>query len=157
MNHDYIKFIEQLPQLEGTLEKIQGIDPKLHHIYLATPFIHTHIAVIKARQWTTEIVANKLRQNGYKVTSPIADVYKEYGELLPKPENLTNWYDVDLGYIKNCTHLIVLNLPGTTKSIGVAIEVAYAKGINIPVYRVDSDIWEPLVNSVTTKTLYNGY
>jgi hypothetical protein len=79
----------------------------------------------------------RLLSNNIPVISPIV-----YGHAIVShadinlPRNSNFWSPVNFKILSACTGVIVLETEGTSESVGVQAEVAYAKVKRMPVYRL---------------------
>ncbi len=162
MNKEYQKFIKQLPDLsQTTVPDLVAhcrriIEPAAHNIYIACAYKDSKVSVMEARKLLCIAVSNELRGAHIKHYNPIGDTTKNTTELEPKSPEYTNWYDIDLSLLDNATHLLILDIPGIQNSLGVAVEIGFAKAKRIPIYTIPESLWSPLVGPITRSNIYNG-
>ena|SRR3990167_3910508 len=89
-------------------------------IYVAVPYSHKLTSIQQLRfEMVNEWCARQMR-NGYILFSPISHTHPlaEYG----LPGGWDFWVTFDAPFLKACTHMAVLMLPGWEKSVGVTAE-----------------------------------
>lgn len=105
-------------------------------LYIACPYWHEDEAI---RNWRVEVASYytmKLWEVGRAAFSPISHsaIIKKHGTLTHE-----QWVDLDMSFLRLCSCVHVLKLPGWDKSIGVQLEVEEAERLDIPiVYRTVS-------------------
>ena len=163
MNTEYQKFIKQLPNIDhsSTLDLAAHcrrlINPAAHSLYIACAYKDSQTRVMKARRTLCTTISSILKGANIKHYNPIGDTTKNTVELEPESPETTNWYDIDLEQLDKVTHLLVVDIPGIQNSIGVAIEIGFAKGKKLPIYKIPEELWSPLVSPVERDNIYDGY
>lgn len=105
-------------------------------IYLACPFRHEDVNIMKKRCAAAHFVAAELTSKGCFVFSPLT-----HNEILidicedkvPKE----HWMEFDLSILSICKKLIILKMSGWDISKGVQREIVFAKNKNIPIEEID--------------------
>lgn len=102
-------------------------------IYIASPYTDKDPAVREARyrsvrEWTM----HKIKMTGLSLFAPIAYTH-EYARDFGMPYDAAFWFHFNLGFIKGCDAVWVLELPGWKESVGVQGEIKLAKTLNKPV------------------------
>lgn len=106
--------------------------------YLASPYSHSDPAVKKARAEAVTESAVELLHKGVFVFAPIS--YNEPWERYNLPGDWNFWCDFDKTFVERCDGgIIVLQLDGWDKSVGVTAEIDYARSIGLPVYYVTQE------------------
>jgi hypothetical protein len=103
-------------------------------IYLASPYTDPVDAVRLGRYVDVCRVAAKMMEEGQVVFCPIAHTHA-IGSFMKKDLkfNVDFWMKIDLPFLKNCSHLVVLQMPGWDKSAGVKKEIEFAQENKIPI------------------------
>ena len=157
INLDYKKLIKSIPDInENNPTDISIVNhcrrltqPAAHMLFISTPYTHENEKIKYARRVLADSISKTLNFNNINTYNPIKDASKS-------PEH-TNWYDVNLDIVSNATHLLVLNIPGIDNSIGVAMEIGFAKNKQIPIYKVSESLWQHLIGPVERMYLHDGY
>lgn len=105
-------------------------------IYLASPYTHALSAVQYDRFAAACVAAGHLLREGKHVFSPIAHSHPiarwaKLGTLA------ADWRAYNLEMLGMCNRLVVLRLPGWEESVGVRMEVAWARERGMPVEFMD--------------------
>jgi hypothetical protein len=110
--------------------------------YLASPYstpkrqFMPNFASLFVRHHIMQRMATKLIQKGYILIEPISMCY--YKSLIwHLPQEYGYWQRRDRKFIKESDGVIVCNIPGWQRSVGVADEIFYATKLKKPVYLVD--------------------
>ena len=109
-------------------------------IYLACPYSHKDKHIQLQRFNSVNFAAAKLMKENLTIFSPISMSHPiaEHG----LPTNWEYWKEFDEVFLSLSEKLIVLKLPGWTKSKGVAGEIKIAKNLNIPIEYLEKDFAE---------------
>jgi|SRR5690606_7608960 len=104
-------------------------------IYLAGPYSHEDPEVMQERYEELTRIAAHFMALGECVYSPITHnhVIATKYEL---PHTWDFWKDLDLPFVKACSKLYVVRLPGWMMSTGVRAEMELAAVLNKPIYYV---------------------
>ena len=109
---------------------------EIPYIYLACPFSAPDPEVRKARVATIAKITAGLIAEGHIVFSPVAYT----AEIQKHADPPAGWYNFTLRQLAACTHLLVVKLDGWQKSLGIKLEIAFAKGAGMPIeYMEDND------------------
>lgn len=113
-------------------------------LYLASPYSHPDPEVMRHRCREAQKAAARLMLEGYAVFAPIA---QSHGIADYMPESLRRsqdfWLGQDLPLLSRCDALVVLRLPGWEDSLGMKMEISFARAAKIPVIFRDPDTAEP--------------
>jgi len=104
-------------------------------IYLATPYSHPSPRVRELRFRASARIAGELMKMGWRVFAPIAmtvPIEEEIGNHL-----MDWWLEHDYAFATNCSLLVVGQLPGWDKSIGVKHEIVWFKKMRKPIAYYD--------------------
>ena len=122
-----------LPEVsDAALDLIDG------PIYLASPYWDDRPLVVQERVFRNTSVAEAYVRKGYPVYSPCAYTRQWQGDALDKWAPPCGWYAFDLKFLAGCGAMIILMLPGVEHSTGVSLELRYARGAGIPVFRLEA-------------------
>ena len=99
-------------------------------IYLACPYAHPDPKVQLRRVYNSIIASAHLADQGHSVYNPIGMTHWMANQVLLTWEQ---WMAFDRPFVEAAEGLMVLVLPGTSESKGVAQEIEWAKDRNIPV------------------------
>jgi|TARA_R110000851_G_scaffold133139_1_gene267834 hypothetical protein len=106
-------------------------------IYLAAPYSGT-----SQQQHTRYLAINKvfaiLCDSGEIPFSPISMCHQAAFDY-EMPKDAAWWATFNLAYMRLCSSMIIICLPGWAKSKGVALELEWANYLSIPVSYVDQD------------------
>jgi len=100
--------------------------------YLASPYSHKDREIMNQRAEQATKAAVDLLKLGVVTFAPIP--YNCHWEKYNLPSDWGFWQDFDKTFIDHMDAVVVLQLEGWDKSVGVTAEIAYAKEISIPVY-----------------------
>lgn len=160
MNEQYAKLINQIPSImqdpsKSFAENAIDVVGSSHYIYIATPFTaDKHLDIMRARAFVARAVGAELSKNGLLYWNPIADLTTDTDPQADPIDNSKNWYEIDLSALATCTHMFIINAPGILESIGVALEIGFAKGRQISTYTIPKDVWKPLVSATTRDIIH---
>ena len=103
--------------------------------YLATPYSHEDILVRKFRFVIANKITATLIREGRIIFSPISHCHPltEYG----LPGSWEYWQKYSYEFLKNAKKLIIIELDGWEKSVGVQGEIKVAKNLGIPIEYID--------------------
>ena len=107
-------------------------------VYLAAPYSDPDPAVRNRRFLEATRATAKLITKQECVYSPITYTHAicQVVSLDPLDEG---WYALDERFLRRCSKLIVLQLPGWEKSNGVTAEIEIAREMGIPVEFLEAD------------------
>lgn len=105
-------------------------------VYLAIPYTSESKAVMAIRALISEIIGAKLVQDGFRIFNPIAESSR-YDNYFNTPPTWEFWSEHDTDMLSKCDHLLVVQLPGWDKSVGVTAEIAHAAKLGIPIGFID--------------------
>ena len=114
-----------------TLDEFRKMDGPL--TYLAAPLGHPEPSVRKARLEEVNRYCGYLTRQRLLVFSPLS-----HGAALDA-DDISNsaWYAIGLHFLARCDEMRVLALDGWDDSVGVGLEIRYARQLCIPVSLVD--------------------
>jgi hypothetical protein len=117
------------------MRKICSFTPHASHLYyLASPYSHADLEVMRTRaDVVTKAAVDLLRQNIF-VFAPIA--YNAPWEKYHLPSDWTFWQYFDKTFISRSDAIVVLQIDGWEKSVGIAAEIEFAEQSKIPVLYV---------------------
>ena len=100
--------------------------------YMATPYSKFYFGIEAAAQMAAKI-AGKLLGRGESIFSPI--VHSHYIAMICglDPMDHEFWMETDKAFMERCTGLIVVMMPGWTKSKGVRMEIDAFKRAGKPI------------------------
>jgi hypothetical protein len=101
-------------------------------VYLASPYSHKDPLVRLARFEAVCRVAGELMGNGFVVFAPIAHSHP-IAELTRLPTDWAYWEVFDREFLRACSAIYVLQLPGWEESVGVQAEIRIAQELGLPV------------------------
>lgn len=104
-------------------------------IYVASPYTHSLPEIVEERARLAAVCARKLIEKGYKPYVPIA--YTHALDKLGKPLPHELWLALDRPFLQACAALLILDIAGWHASQGVALEVAQAKRMGLPIWFVN--------------------
>lgn len=107
-------------------------------VYLATPYTHANPRVLTRRFNLVNKAAANLINSGHFVFSPIS---MNHGIKLAAdlPCLWSFWEAYDSAFLRRCSKMFVLKLPGWEKSVGVSAEIAIAKKLKIPIEYLEKE------------------
>ena len=106
-------------------------------IYLAAPYSGTP-EIQAIRYLAINKVFARLCDNNEIPFSPISMCHQAALDH-DMPKDAAWWAAFNLAYMRLCSEMIVICLPGWAKSKGVALELEWANYLGIPVTYVDQD------------------
>jgi hypothetical protein len=98
--------------------------------YLACPYTHEHDYVQHRRYEQVTSVAAQLMSEGQCIYSPITSMHYLSRHLVRDGDF---WLQHDLTILSRCDKLIVLQLDGWEQSVGLKMEIEFAKSAGIPI------------------------
>lgn len=101
-------------------------------IYLASPYTHESLDVMRQRFDAVVCVAAQLMRDGYFIFSPISHTHPIASEH-SLPRGWEYWQEYDELIISRCDRLMVLMLDGWKESKGVNAEIEIAERLNLPI------------------------
>jgi hypothetical protein len=114
------------------------IKNKTNIVYIASPYSHSDAAVREKNYQLVSKYTAELIAGGQTAISPIA-----YGHPLlsftDMPSDWEFWQSFCLDFLRVCSSIHVLRIPGWDQSRGVAEEIAFAQKLGIPVYHINPD------------------
>ena len=119
-------------------------------IYLASPYTSPQIGLVEFRVAETRRFSAWLWSNGYMPVSPILH-WHEAATLHSLPTDAAAWTRWNRDLIRRCDGVHLLCLPGWRESVGVAMELEWARVMGLPVapwrldrssYAIDDDALE---------------
>lgn len=115
------------------------MNTKLFLWYLASPYTHTNLKIMKNRLVKVGKLAAILFKKGvhvFPVMSATASMAK-YGNM--KDTTWNSWKDLDLNYLSRCDGMLISQLDKEWyKSVGMRAEFEYCLKNKIPVFIVDN-------------------
>ena len=105
--------------------------------YLAAPLSSDDPNVVAHRRRVATQATVTLMDQGITVFSPVT-----YGMPVRAIDHVISqeeWYRFDLNFLRICTSLTVLTLPGWEQSKGVSLEIKEAQKLGIPVNHMSPD------------------
>ncbi len=107
----------------------------MQKVYLATPYNHDDIEVMKRRYNAVTEQAGILMQKGCIVYSPITHNHP-IAELGLAPRGWEYWKDNDSRFIEWCNAMYIFDLPGWRESTGVTAEIKIARELKKSVFHI---------------------
>jgi hypothetical protein len=102
-------------------------------IYVAAPYTHADLNVVKQRMLVFANVMAKLIADGEHPVSPLMNHFlTDYVET-SFPLTWDYWQEYSLALLKNCTEMYVITVDGWDQSTGVRAEIEMAERMLIPV------------------------
>ena len=101
-------------------------------IYLASPYHHNDTVIMEERYNEAAAATVELLKAGQIVYSPIVHNH-HIAVNFNLPRDHKFWLEYDFGILRHCEKLIILQLKGWEKSLGVGAEIAFAKFTGIPI------------------------
>lgn len=107
-------------------------------VYLAVPYTHKNPGTLTRRFNLVNKAAAKLMDQGYYPFSPISMNHpiKLVADL---PCLWEFWEGYDTAFLKRCSKMFVLKLPGWETSTGVTAEIKIANKLKIPIIFLEKD------------------
>lgn len=106
--------------------------------YLACPYTHEDIAVRTERFQMANYVSAHFMKKGKMIFSPISHTHS-IAVVAKLPYFWEFWREFDIAYLKASKELLVMQLPGWEKSVGVRAEIELAYDFMIPVLYIPYD------------------
>lgn len=101
-------------------------------VYLAVPYSHPDQSVRERRFQAANVKAAKLMAEGRHVFSPISHSHViALAHSLPVTWKF--WRDQDMAVLRHCCALVVYQLDGWDRSVGVRAEIEAATSLGIPI------------------------
>lgn len=107
-------------------------------IYLASPYSHKDSTIVKTRFLLVEQCTVALIKRGLFAWSPIVHCH-EMATKYTMPTDAEFWKKYNFDFIRRCDAVYVLKIPGWEESKGVAMEIALANELYLPVIFVNED------------------
>lgn len=104
--------------------------------YLAIPYSDKSEDIREFRANIADYIWYKLTKEGRIIFSPISgchNIAKKY----KLPTEWSFWRNIDFEFLKHCKKIIVVQLEGWEKSVGVTAEIEFSKLHNIPIEYCD--------------------
>lgn len=101
--------------------------------YLASPYTHKDKKIQHKRMKEISKIAGLLIKKNIYGIYPISSSHT-IAEEIDMGTSFEHWAEIDYLYIEKSDGLIIANLDGWKKSVGVQAEIEHAKKINKPVY-----------------------
>ena len=118
------------------LDEFQRFDG--HLIYLAAPLGHRNLSVRASRFESVNRCCGYLVRERKLVFSPLS-----LGASLDAADFSNSvWYALGLQFLARCDEMRMLALDGWEESVGVGLEIRYARQLRIPIYVVNADTYE---------------
>ena len=109
-----------------------------HLIYLAAPLGHRNLSVRASRFDGANRYFVHLVRERKLVFSPLS-----LGASLDAADFSNSvWYALGLQFLARCDEMRILALDGWEESVGVGLEIRYARQLRIPIYIVNPDTYE---------------
>lgn len=105
------------------------------HIYVAFPYLSENANIQHFRVEIAQKLLDGWVGEGFPVFSPVHYSTRFHARGINPPRG---WYDWDMEFLKSSRELWVLQFPGWSDSIGVNLEIAVAKNLNIPIVYMDT-------------------
>jgi hypothetical protein len=104
-----------------------------HFIYMASPYSHKNIDVMRVRYLKACHAAAELMGLGFTVFAPIAHSHPIAGYLdAALRTDFDFWMLQDLPILRSASELVVVTLEGWEESRGVTREIELAKELGLP-------------------------
>lgn len=101
-------------------------------VYLASPYTDPDKAIEQERFEDAQLYVARNVRSDHVLFSPIVYCH-ELAKLGSMPGNAAFWFEFNFHMLMACDKVVVLQLNGWDKSIGVAAEIAYANVHGKPV------------------------
>lgn len=118
-------------------------------IYLACPYESKSELITDERVATAGDIATRLIKHGYAVFSPI-NYSNGVNTSVDNMFTCIEWYKHGIQVLAHCDRLIVLKMPGWKESIGVQMEIAVARLLNIKIRYFDLPVCETTLQFAAT-------
>lgn len=105
-------------------------------IYLGTPYWHENPKVRKARFKKASRAAGELMSIGFRVYSPISHSHV-IAQLCKLPNDWEFWQKQCLSMLALCDVLVVLQLKGWDRSVGLRAEINFAQERGMSMYYME--------------------
>ena len=120
-------------------------------VYLAAPYVHEDSSIVIDRVRKCNAAAKYLVSLGIPAFSPCTYTSQWTGQALNNgfmpPQS---WLAFDSAFLINSDVLVIYMLPGVENSVGVAFELAMAREIGIPIFRLE-ERYLPECNEAVTR------
>jgi nucleoside 2-deoxyribosyltransferase len=107
--------------------------------YLASPFTHKSKYVRSRRINKVTDITIRLLRAGIQAFSPIAYNGAWERSVYRLPCEWPFWEKYDKNFLRRCDAIVVLQLPGWDKSVGVTAEIEYAIQLGMPVFYITEE------------------
>lgn len=101
-------------------------------IYLASPYSHPDLLIMKTRFLIAEQVVAKMLQARRHVYSPIVHCH-ELAQKYELPTDFAFWKSYNFDFLRRADSLVVLQIKGWEESKGVTAELDFARTVGIDV------------------------
>lgn len=108
-------------------------------IYLASPYSHDSEFIRELRHRTAMKVTADLLREGLIIYSPIVHCH-ELSKRHDLPGEFTFWRDYCLGMLICANNLFVLTITGWNESVGVKLEMEFARENKIPIHLINEKL-----------------
>ena len=105
-------------------------------IYLASPYSHSDILIMKTRFLLAEEITAQLIMAGKFVYSPIVHCH-ELAQKFELPKDFVYWRRYNIDMLRRADQMYILDIPGWDESQGVKFELQIAVEIGIEVFMVN--------------------
>lgn len=119
--------------------------------YLASPFTSKDSIEEERRYQQINRVGALLLLKDIFCIMPISSSYA-LSKSMELPSTFSFWKNIDFKYVEKCDALIVADLEGWDRSVGVIAEIEYAKILKKKVFLLDTDVLFS-INTVELKEL----
>lgn len=106
-------------------------------IYLAAPYSSDSQELVKDRMYCVNLAFANLSYKG-KIVFSVLSMTHTAATKHGLPGDAVYWTKVNFQFLKNCSELYVLCLPGWAQSKGVQREIKWAKQFHIPITYIDT-------------------
>jgi len=123
---------------EGIIDRVTSHEHKV--IYLASPYSHENLIVLNDRVLSAASVGGKLmRTTGHVFMVPVPHSHM-IGEMLNNSLDHQFWLKQCFGLLERCDEIWIVTLNGWKESVGINLEIEYAKSLGIPIRTIDTDL-----------------